>query len=88
MTTSITYLGRVVGLLVLCLRLIFNVSAEDAPGSFEIINVSLATPFPGCRINYSAFVYTVPTGRIRLRHAKTGVDDATLPVWYGMCMRD
>ena len=80
--------GRVAGFLVLCLRLLFHVSAEDAPGSFEIINASLRTPFPGCRINYSAFVYTVPTGRIRLRPAKPGVDNGALPVWHGTCTRD
>jgi hypothetical protein len=54
--------------------------SEDDIGTFEVADVELATPLDGCRIRYSALVYAVPTGRIRVRPV------ASTPAahsWYG-----
>ena len=49
-------------------------------GTYELIDVDLATPFAGCRIAYKALVYSVPTGRVRVRPKKPATASYG---WYG-----
>lgn len=53
---------------------------DDDLGAYEIADVELLTPLPGCRFRYSALVYAAPTGRIRVRPAS--FSPAALG-WYG-----
>ena len=49
-------------------------------GNYDIIDVSIATPFTGCHISYTALVYSAPTGQIRVR---PDAPTATAHGWYG-----
>lgn len=55
-------------------------AARPNPGTYEIVDVDLATPFAGCRISYRALVYSVPTGRVRVRPKKPATASHG---WYG-----
>ena len=53
---------------------LFVALAHRGPGYYEIVDASIATPFAGCQIIYTALVYAASTGQIRV------IPDTP---WYG-----